>query len=380
MQDGIFSIGQERGIVLTFDLEGRIIFAALNGYTVRRSLLGKYVKITLRNRERTVEPLRNDGIEVALANVRETLDSFAASVDDASIKDRLGFFRSRANADWLSQDAMKLERIYHGGVPIVPPDQYFSLYIRYTRGCSWNRCTFCRLYPGIEYGVLSTNEVENQIEKLKEALGNGMKSRRTVFIGDANAISTRTDKLIETIELIRKRIGLPVYAFSDAFTTPRNKGLNDYLLLREVGLSRVYVGIESGNSDILRIFNKPMDLNVARDEITIMKKSGISVGAIVMSGAGGKRFYEQHLSGTVDFLSSLPLGRGDIVYVSPLVVHPDSNYSSIAAEMGLGIMTEEENLEQTIIMRNMLREKWKGTHGEYPEFPIAPYLLAESIY
>ncbi len=380
IQDGVFSIGEESGRVLAFDLEGRIIFATLNGYTVRRSLMGRYVKMSIRNGDRVVETLGTDAIEMELAKVTETLESFATSVNDDNIKDKIAFFRTRLSADWLNHDAMRLEKIYDGGVPIVPPDQYFSLYIRYTRGCSWNRCTFCRLYPGMEYGVLSVTEVENQIDKLAEVLGNGILSRKTVFIGDANAISTRTDRLIEVLDLIRRRIGLPVYAFSDAFTTPRNKGQDDFRLLKERGLSRIYVGIESGNAEILRILNKPMDLDIARDEIEDMKNAGINVGVIVMSGAGGTRLYDQHVSGTVDFLNSLPLGKGDIVYVSPLVVYGNSVYSKIATEMQLGIMTLEENMEQAKILKDMLREKWRKTHGEYPDFPIAPYLLSESIY
>lgn len=376
----MFSIGEESGSVLAFDLEGRIIFATLGKYTIRRSLMNRYVKITLKGGERRVESLGDKDIEEALSEIRGTLESFIVSANDDGLRKELENFGKKLDAEWLTQDGENLKRIYHGGVPIVPPDQYFSLYIRYTNGCSWNRCSFCRLYPGMEYGVMSLDNVERQIDQLHEALGRGFESRRTVFLGDANAISTRTEMLIDVLNLIKRRINLPVYAFSDAFTTPRNKSCDDFVILRQHGLSRIYVGIESGDGDVLKILNKPMDLNVAREEISQIKAAGISVGAIVMSGAGGRKYSSQHVSRTVDFIASLPLGRGDIVYISPIVTYPDSEYGRIAKDRNLGIMDEDENIRQALLIRNSLKDKWKTLYGRNPDFPIAPYLLAESIY
>lgn len=380
MDRGVISMGEPGGDVIALDLEGRIIYASISGITIRRTLLNRFIEMRIVSGKRLLRELNASESQMAVSRIREKAMILVGGIRDRQALHYMSGLVERLDFNWLQNDATFIMKVYGGGVPIVPPDQYFSLYVRYTVGCSWNRCSFCRLYPGQKYSVHTFQEVERQVSQLSAVLGKGMASRRSVFLGDANAVNTKIDQLIDVIGLLRNRLGLPVYAFSDAFTTPRTKDTADYLKMHESGLTRIYIGIESGDVDVLKILNKPMNLETAMEEIYAMKSAGISLGIILMAGAGGITYSQSHVKNSVNFVSRLPLDRRDVVFISPLFEYSDSEYYKIATSCGLGIMSAEEKERQTEAIRKGIRENWMLEHHEKPEFPIAPYVLTESIY
>ena len=377
---GVFSIGQVSGDVLTFDLEGRIIFATISGRSYRRTIMNRFIEIIAVNGVRTTRELEY-GEAQEIANVIYSRLGTLASDAGLSGNDEPGLsWMGKRDWEWLVSDAGRLSEIYGGGIPVIPPDQYFALYIRYTRGCSWNKCSFCRLYTGINYAVGSVSSVLSQVDELRAVLGKGLDSRRTVFLGDANAINTRTSEVVKVITALRETLGLPVYAFSDAFTTPLSKSESDYSQMHSAGLKRVYIGVESGSRRVLDILNKPMNLDMALAEMRQMKAAGIDLGVIIMAGAGGRALAEDHIRDTSDFVAELPLSRGDVVYISPLVEYRDSPYYDTVTKEGLGILSAPEKLAQAQILKDRILSLWKERNSSPPNFPVAPYLLAESIY
>ncbi|MEM3205898.1 MAG: radical SAM protein, partial [Thermoplasmatales archaeon] len=379
-KDGIIGFADGLGRVLSLDYEGRLLFFTLNSTTYRRTLLNKFIELRIENGERRVSEVPAEVARSLVSDARNSFDEAISSNLPKELKDRVSILRERIDYDWLERDANGFRQVYGGGVPIIPPDQYFSIYIRFSEGCPWNRCSFCTLYPGIRYRVKSVNEISSQINSLLSLLGQGMESRKSVFLGDANAINVDTHLLVEVLQLIKREIGLPVYAFTDAFTTAKNKDVKDFLLIRENGLKRLYIGIESGDESVLKFLNKPLDISIAKREIEDIKRAGIEVGVIVMSGPGGRVLANQHVERTVEFLLTLPLGRGDVVYVSPIKEYEGSDYLRIARENNLGIMSIEEKLEQAETIKAELRSRWIRKFSHPPEFQIAPYLLEEAVY
>ena len=377
---GVFSIGQVSGDVLTFDLEGRIIFASISGRSYRRTIMNRFIEIITANGIRTTRELdygeAQEIADVIYSRLGTLISAVALSGNDGPGLEWMG----KRDWKWLVSDAGRLTEIYGGGIPVIPPDQYFALYVRYTRGCPWNKCSFCRLYTGINYAVSSVSSVLSQVDELRAALGRGINSRRTVFLGDANAINTRTSEVVKVITALRETLGLPVYAFSDAFTTPLSKSESDYSQMHSAGLHRVYIGVESGSRKVLEILNKPMDLDTALAEMRQMKAAGISLGVIIMSGAGGRALAEDHIRDTSHFVANLPLGRGDMVYISPMVEYRESPYYDIVTKEKLGILSAAEKMAQAQELKDRILGLWKERNTLPPNFPVAPYLLAESIY
>ena len=63
---------------------------------------------------------------------------------------------------------------------------------------------------------------------------------------------------------------------------------------------------------------------------------------IAMVGLGGREYRERHARATVEALAAMPLGRGDLVYLSPFVEEPGSVYRERRLEAGLAAMDDAE--------------------------------------
>ena len=109
-----------------------------------------------------------------------------------------------------------------GPVGILPPDQYLSLVVRVTEGCSWNACTFCSLYRDVPFRWKRPDELRAHLAALGEYFGPSIALRRSVFLGDANALCLAHDRLLPLLEAVAARFpGTPLYSFLDAWTGQR---------------------------------------------------------------------------------------------------------------------------------------------------------------
>ena len=89
-----------------------------------------------------------------------------------------------------------LRRRQYDFPPYRPPSEADSLLLRVTRGCPWNRCTFCSMYKDTQFEIRDLEEVEDDIELAKELYGDRV---RTVFIGDSNSLVVKTEKLVQIL-------------------------------------------------------------------------------------------------------------------------------------------------------------------------------------
>jgi radical SAM superfamily enzyme YgiQ (UPF0313 family) len=344
-------IGERR---LSLNMDSDMIYYSLADRTYRRTRMNDIIELRYINGRRNARVLEeNEKPAVASAFYH---DVELASVQYPELRKYVkdyNFLESRGN---------RLREIYGGRIPIVPPDRYFSLYVKVSDGCPWNKCSFCNLYKDRRYMPLKMDQIIKEIEELKSFFMNSMPAMNGIFLGDANATSMNSDELEEILIHLREKFRMPFYAFSDAFTTPlRNI---DFHRLHYLGMRRIYIGIESGNPDILRMLNKKMELDDAREFIGKIKESGINVGLIVMAGFG-----EEHVKSTVDFLSSVEYSKGDIVYISPVKEYGNFHEillkNGILENKGIAVMEYER-------IRNSLKDKLN--------IPVVVYSLDEAMY
>jgi len=218
-----------------------------------------------------------------------------------------------------------------GPVGILPPDQYLSLVVRVTEGCSWNACTFCRLYRDVPFRWKRPDELRVHLAALGEYFGPSIALRRSVFLGDANALCLAHDRLLPLIEAVAARFpGRPVCSFLDAWTGQR-KSPSEWLEYEALGLRRVYVGLETGDPGLLAWLEKPGSPRDAVDLVGALHEAGIAAGVIVLLGAGGERFAEAHAARTAEVLTRMRLRQDDLVYFSEYVDDPELTYGRRAA-------------------------------------------------
>ena len=141
-----------------------------------------------------------------------------------------------------------------------------------------------------------------------------------------------------------------VGAFLDAFTGTR-KSEEDYRALAELGLRRVYIGLESGHDPLLEFVRKPGHAQDAIDTVETIKAAGINVGLIVMIGLGGDRFAVGHVADTIAVLNRMPLGEDDLIYFSDLVEEPNTLYPQLAQQHGIQPLGAEGRSGQRAALR-----------------------------
>ena len=163
-----------------------------------------------------------------------------------------------------------------------------------------------------------------------------------------------------------------MHAFVDGFTGLR-KSAADYARLRELGLRRVYVGLESGYDPLLTFVRKPATSTEAVETVRAIKDGGVSAGVIVMIGLGGRRFAAGHVADTIAAVNAMRLGAGDLVYFSDLVEVPGTAYPRLARTEDVGTLTIDERLAQVSAIRAGL-----VFPAERPQF--ARYDVREFVY
>jgi hypothetical protein len=209
--------------------------------------------------------------------------------------------------------------------------------------------------------------------------------RKSLFLSDANALIIPQHRLIELLHVLHEAfpIGEPragydyvlkgIYSFLDIFGAER-KTLDDYRELYQYGVRRIYIGLETGDSEVFALLNKPGSPQDCIDVVHTIKAAGIDVGVILLAGAGGDRFAEQHLQNSIQTLAAMQLGAGDIVYLSPLVLAGEEEYVQRLRDLGAHPLPHEEMMRQV----NAIKAMFKLMGSNRPRVTL--YNIEEFIY
>jgi radical SAM superfamily enzyme YgiQ (UPF0313 family) len=280
-------------------------------------------------------------------------------------------------------------------VAVLPPDQYNALVVQATEGCEYNNCLFCDLYHGVRFQKKSTGQFRQHLADVIGYHGTALRSRRSIFLGEANALTLPQPDLLEVFQLLREQFELPapdtpqppaswwmgserrfdgISSFQDVFAG-LHRTAADYAQLRALGLRRVYIGMESGDDGLLKWLRKPASAGAISAAVTALKEAGVAVGVIVLVGAGGRPFAEAHVRESARVLNELPLGRGDYIYFSPLETQPGGPYVLQAIKDGIAPLPDDEMRQQEIALRSALQ--FDSQRGK-PY--VARYELAAFVY
>jgi len=336
----------------SFDRAGRLIGAFVSGRNYRRGLDNRVLeKWSGPDGLRQRRWLDAGAAQTLLIGIYDLAGRAAAQIDDP----RLAVLRGW---DWpaLQADADRFAQVDRP-VSILPPDQYLALVVQATEGCSYNRCTFCDFYRDRPFRVKGPAELWAHIEAVRAFFGPAIALRKSLFLADANALVAPMPRIRGWLDVIDAARLLPragIYSFIDAFDVGR-KTPADWAELAARGVRRVYSGMETGDDALLRFLRKPGSASDAVDAVVRLKGAGVAVSVIVMTGIGGDRFAAAHVYGTIRALSEMPLVAGDIVYFSPFVNRPSSEYGRLAIEAGIRPLSAAEIADQEAAIRAGLR-------------------------
>jgi len=194
-----------------------------------------------------------------------------------------------------------------GQIIIRPPVEAYSVLIAVTGGCSWNQCKFCGTYKGIygggqDYAIRPLEAVLRDIDQKAEMNYHEF----PVFLAGGNPTSAPTDYLVEIIKYVRLKLkNVPrVSSYAKCLDILR-KSNEELKRLADAGLDIVYMGLESGSSEILRLMKKGTN---AESMIKAGKKvlnAGIKLSLYIILGLGGYKYSEDHVKETARVLTEI---------------------------------------------------------------------------
>ncbi|MFO7737468.1 MAG: radical SAM protein [Desulfatiglandaceae bacterium] len=185
-----------------------------------------------------------------------------------------------------------------------PPSEAESLLIQATVGCPHNKCTFCMVYKkGPAYRVRPVKEICEDIDEACTYYG---KNVRSLFFPAGNTIAMPTDDLSTICRFAREAFpGLQRITVYGSSQFVAKKGLEDLKRLRKAGLTRIHVGLESGDDEILRRVNKGTTASEQIAAGRITTKAGIELSEYVILGLGGVERTYAHALGTAEAINAI---------------------------------------------------------------------------
>jgi hypothetical protein len=127
-----------------------------------------------------------------------------------------------------------------------------------------------------------------------------------VFIQDADSLTMKTGNMAAILRFLKETFPsvnrITTYCRSK---TAARKPLGELKLLREAGLSRIHVGMESGLDPLLKFIRKGVTADEHIEAGQKIKAAGISLCEYVMPGLGGKVWSHEHASETARIINSI---------------------------------------------------------------------------
>ncbi len=188
------------------------------------------------------------------------------------------------------------------GMVFRPPSEARSLILRITIGCSHNRCTFCSMYRDVQFRVRPLDEIKALI---MQAAADDPDLRR-VFLADGNALVLPTEKLLTIMGLLHD--AFPALTRITCYGGPWDilrKSPEELALLKAAGMKIIYLGIESGDDEVLALLDKGVTAAEMTEAGKKVMQSGIKLSAMVILGAGGLALSEQHALHTAKVVSAI---------------------------------------------------------------------------
>lgn len=281
--------------------------------------------------------------------------------------------------------------------PIRPPSEGndHSLLIRITRNCSWNRCEFCATYQGKKFVYRQLADIQHDIDvarvlhdELKTAAGSSRginpeavralwagkprlfgensgnqtlkwqnlhnvanwlnSGARTVFLQDADALIMRTPDLLAILHYLQETF--PTVERVTAYARSKScnrKSVEELKELRQAGLVRLHVGLESGCDAVLERMKKGV---TAREQVAGGQKvvaAGISLCEYLMPGLGGKDLWERHALDSAGALSAI---NPDFIRLRTLALRRKSPLLAQAKEGRFAELPEDEVVAEIALL------------------------------
>ena len=230
------------------------------------------------------------------------------------------------------------------GMIFRPPSEADSLILQVTVGCSYNRCTFCGAYQGKSFRIKRFEETQEDID---EASSYRSQIQR-VFLADGDALAMPQRELLRILEYVKLRLNrverVGIYANAKDIL---RKDVEELKALKNLGLGILYLGLESGNPEILKRIKKNGTVDQLVRAGRRVKESGILLSVTVLLGIGGVEKSQAHAADTGKVLSDMDpdyVGALSLMVVPGTPIEKEIETGKLVLPTPFGMIQELETM------------------------------------
>ena len=245
------------------------------------------------------------------------------------------------------------------GIVYRPPYEANSLLLQVTLGCSHNKCTFCYMYPDVQFKVCPMEEVEADIEEATHYCPNV----KRVFLEHGDAFVLSAEKLLKIADAIHRKLPrvetIAMYASIQNIKTKTDEELRQ---LRAAGIHGLDIGVESGLDAALTYMNKGHTAAEAREQLLRLTEAGMDYSFNAILGCGGAELWKENADATADLINAV---QPHLLFIGSLHAQPGCRlYQDIKSgafkECTIGELLDEQ---ERLIRRLDLKDTYYfGSH------------------
>lgn len=185
-----------------------------------------------------------------------------------------------------------------------PPGEWKSYLLQCTIGCSNNQCTFCGMYKEKKFRIRPTQEILEDIDMARAYYGPGL---QRVFLMDGDAIIIKTEDLLRILRKLYDTF--PALEKVTLYAGPRStlsKSPEELKALHDAGLSRAYLGVESGSDAVLKFIHKGVNAQQMLQAGQRLVEAGIDLWVTIILGITGEGGdWREHILSTAQIINQM---------------------------------------------------------------------------
>jgi len=234
--------------------------------------------------------------------------------------------------------------MHYEGMMIRPPSEANSILLQVTLGCSHNKCTFCGTFREKRFNIKKDDIIFEDIEFAR----NHCRRQNRLFICDGDAMIVPQKRLVKILKQIKDR--LPWVERVGLYANTKGIGMKTDEQLAELyslGVRIAYMGLESGDDQILKEIRKGANASKMIKMGRRIKQSGIQLSVTVLVGLGGRKRSKIHAMETGRVLSAID---PDFVGALSLMLVPGTELDDQYKRGDFELINPEEMLEELGLM------------------------------
>ena len=242
--------------------------------------------------------------------------------------------------------------------------------LQISRGCTHNNCKFCTMYKGVPFKLQPMEWIEEDLRELAACVPDA----KTIQLLSANPLCMTYDKLAPILEMINHYLPKMEHIYASTRVTDlRNKSVEQWKRLKEMGLNEISLGVESGDDWTLDRIHKGCHAADILEQCAKLDEAGVAYWMTFLNGVAGQEHSAEHALHSAEIFSQchpMVVGTGGLTLFPGTPLLEEAEHGEFTPltekEMLIELKTFVENLNCDCVF--ITHHTISGTNLTGPDF------------